>query len=333
MEIKQERKAFVVMPFHDPYNSYYQAVFVPALSNAGYKAVRGDDMFTPHPIMLDIQREICESDLILCEMSERNSNVFYELGLAHAIGKPAILISRKEEDIPFDLRHIRVIIYDYTRAGWEAKLLNDITAAARSIDESKEPWPTPIVKLYSQGRGSNAPRAVSPPAINRPINLRFDGPVVGNKPFGWFNSVGFVSQASPYYESNIVRHSNGVYLRFENPSQTDYEFGSLMQRCPAAHLAGKTIRFEGEVKTEGVTNWCGLWFRADSDESPNLFFDNMARRPIYGTTEWKSYLIDAQLPIETTWINYGIVLSGRGAMLVANLRLAYWDNSGRWVDV
>jgi hypothetical protein len=205
--------------------------------------------------------------------------------------------------------------------------------AARSVDESKEPWPPPIVKLYSQGRGSNALSAVSPPAINRPINLRFDGPVVGNKPYGWFNSVEFVSQASPYYECIIVPHSNGVCLRFSNPRQTDYEFGSLMQRCLAAHLAGKTIRFEGEVKTEGVTDWCGLWFRADSDESPNLFFDNMARRPICGTTEWKSYLIDAQLPIETTWINYGIVLSGRGTMLVANFRLTYWDDSGRWVDV
>jgi hypothetical protein len=44
-------------------------------------------------------------------MSERNPNVFYELGLAHAIGKPAILVAKTEEDIPFDLRHVRVIVY------------------------------------------------------------------------------------------------------------------------------------------------------------------------------------------------------------------------------
>lgn len=329
-----EKKAFVIMPFHEPYDEYYQALFVPALYNAGYKAVRGDDMFTPHPIMLDIQKAICESDLILCEMSERNPNVFYELGLAHAIGKPAILISRKEEDIPFDLRHIRVVIYDYTRPGWEARLLSNITAAAKTIDESKEIWPPPISKISLRDHRPNiAQVAAAPPSVNRPINLRFDGPVVGNKPFGWFNSVGFVSRVSPYYESVVVRRDDGVCVRFENPRHTDDEFGSLMQRCPAAHLAGKTVRLEGEVKTDGVAGWCGLWFRADGDEVPDLFFDNMSKRPIRGTTDWAIYSIEAQLPIETAWINYGIVLSGRGAMFIANFRLTYWDPLGLWVEI
>jgi len=95
--------------------------------------------------MLDIQKSILEADLILCEMSDKNPNVFYELGLAHAIGKPAILVSRKEEDIPFDLRHIRVIIYDYTTAGWENKLREDISAAARIAGESNEVWPPPMI--------------------------------------------------------------------------------------------------------------------------------------------------------------------------------------------
>ena len=101
------------MPFGRRYDDYYTDIFKPALEVALYGVSRADDLFTPQPIMLDIQKSILEADLILCEMSERNPNVFYELGLAHAIGKPAILVSRKEEDIPFDLRHIRVIVYDY----------------------------------------------------------------------------------------------------------------------------------------------------------------------------------------------------------------------------
>ena len=113
-------KAFVLMPFMEPYNSYYPAIFKPALQNAGYtEVIRSDDLFTPRPIMLDIQQSIINADLVLCDLSERNPNVFYELGLAHAIGKPAILIAREQDDIPFDLRHIRVIVYDYSRAGWE----------------------------------------------------------------------------------------------------------------------------------------------------------------------------------------------------------------------
>jgi hypothetical protein len=129
------------MPFTEPYDSYYTAIFRPALESAGYDTTRADDVFTPRPVILDIQRAIQDADLILCEMSQRNPNVFYELGLSHAIGKPAILVARKEEDIPFDLRHIRVIIYDYTRPGWEATLKNSITKAATAVTDSSEIWP------------------------------------------------------------------------------------------------------------------------------------------------------------------------------------------------
>jgi len=140
------KKAFVLMPFRQPYDFYYTAIFKPALEVASYGVSRADDLFTPRPIMLDIQKSILEADLILCEMSERNPNVFYELGLAHAIGKPAILVSRKEEDIPFDFRHIRIIVYDYSLAGWENKLRQDITAAAQAVTESSEVWPPPMIK-------------------------------------------------------------------------------------------------------------------------------------------------------------------------------------------
>ncbi|MCK4430865.1 MAG: hypothetical protein KAW19_06135 [Candidatus Aminicenantes bacterium] len=139
------KKAFVLMPFRLPFNSYYPAIFKPALEAAGYTVTRADDLFTPRPIMLDIQKSILEADLLLCEMSDRNPNVFYELGLAHAIGKPAILISRKEDDIPFDLRHLRVILYDYTEAGWESKLRDNIKAAAQAVATSDEIWPPPLI--------------------------------------------------------------------------------------------------------------------------------------------------------------------------------------------
>lgn len=141
MSEKKRKTAFVLMPFKQPYNSYYLEILKPSLRKCGYSVSRSDDLFTPGVVMTDIQNSIRNSDLILCEMSDRNPNVFYELGLAHAIGKPAILISNNEEDIPFDLRHIRVIFYDCNIDGWENKLRNDIAEAACSITESSEIWP------------------------------------------------------------------------------------------------------------------------------------------------------------------------------------------------
>lgn len=139
------KKAFVLMPFQHPFNSYYASIFKPALEEVGFIVTRADDFFTPRPIMLDIQKSILESDLILCDMSNRNPNVFYELGLAHAIGRPTILVSWKEEDIPFDLKHVRVILYDYTIAGWEKKLRESIVSATLSVEHSEEIWPPPLI--------------------------------------------------------------------------------------------------------------------------------------------------------------------------------------------
>lgn len=59
-------------------------------------------------------------------MSNRNPNVFYELGLAHALEKPVVLISSNENDVPFDLHHIRVIYYDVNDPFWGNKLMEKV---------------------------------------------------------------------------------------------------------------------------------------------------------------------------------------------------------------
>jgi len=61
-----------------------------------------------------------------------------------------------------------------------------------------------------------------------------------------------------------------------------------MQRCPARLLAGRTVRFQGELRSQGVVRWAGLWLRADGETQGNLYFDNMHRRPIRGTTGGRS---------------------------------------------
>lgn len=160
--MSKTRKAFVIMPFSPPIDSYYEAIFKPALEAAGYTATRVDNLFDPRPIMLDIRDSIAEADLILCEMSGKNPNVFYELGLAHAIGKPAILVSNDESDIPFDLRHVRVIIYDRAQAAWDNKLQNAIKAAAQGVSTSHKIWPPPITEVMPKKLLGYGIKIVSP---------------------------------------------------------------------------------------------------------------------------------------------------------------------------
>ena len=67
--------------------------------------------------MDEVWQTIYESKIIIADCSGKNPNVFYEIGIAHTIGKPVILITNNRSDIPFDLSHIRYIVYDFTPRG------------------------------------------------------------------------------------------------------------------------------------------------------------------------------------------------------------------------
>ena len=95
----------------------WQVVIRPTIQASGDSCVRADDILAPGPIINDILRSIQESDYIIADLTEQNPNVYYELGLAHASGKPVILITQNIDSLPFDLRHQRIIEYSDTAAG------------------------------------------------------------------------------------------------------------------------------------------------------------------------------------------------------------------------
>ena len=81
------------------------------------KCLRADDIYDNRPIIEDIWRCTNEARILIAELTGRNANVFYETGIAHTIGKEVILISQSMEDVPFDLKHLRCIVYEYTPRG------------------------------------------------------------------------------------------------------------------------------------------------------------------------------------------------------------------------
>lgn len=64
-------------------------------------------------------------------------------------------------------------------------------------------------------------------------------------------------------------------------------FGTLTQWFRADEYRGKRLRMTAYVRTSGVERWAGLWMRIDGKEKTGLAFDNMMRRPVKGTTDWK----------------------------------------------
>jgi hypothetical protein len=112
------KNVFMLMPFGDPaLNEFYEDHIRPTILALEMHCIRADDIFSNQAIINDIWRNINEARIIIADLTHRNPNVFYEVGIAHTLGKDVILISQVENDIPFDLRHIRTIFYKNTTRG------------------------------------------------------------------------------------------------------------------------------------------------------------------------------------------------------------------------
>jgi hypothetical protein len=122
--------------------------------------VRADELFSTGTVIEQIWHQVIKSKVLLADLSGKNANVFYELGLSHAACKPVILTSRDVKDIPFDLRHLRAIIYNVRDPDWASVLRERITAYlknARLEPEKSIPQPFRDHMKTDSSRGEDGP--------------------------------------------------------------------------------------------------------------------------------------------------------------------------------
>lgn len=133
-ENMQDDLCFVVMPFSvESLNIVYEDFVKPTLADeCKLQVVRGDDVFGSNVIMDDISDSIRRARLIVADLTGRNANVFYEVGIAHALNKQVLLMTQSIDDVPFDLRHRRALVYEYSPRGCK-KLEKDLFDNVRSM--------------------------------------------------------------------------------------------------------------------------------------------------------------------------------------------------------
>jgi nucleoside 2-deoxyribosyltransferase len=106
------RFCFVIMPF-DVRLHYFYLYLKQHVERAHYmECERGDAQVLTVGILDKIVKSIVKADVIIADFSFRNPNVFYELGMAHALGQKVILITQDDSDPPTDIRHLEFIRYD-----------------------------------------------------------------------------------------------------------------------------------------------------------------------------------------------------------------------------
>lgn len=109
--------AFIVMQFGAPYDELFDEVIDPVCNQLKISAFRSDAEYGPGLIIQDITRRLTESALVIAEITPTNSNVYYEVGYAHALRKPVILLAERGKQLPFDISGMRVVFYDNTISG------------------------------------------------------------------------------------------------------------------------------------------------------------------------------------------------------------------------
>ena len=132
------------------------------------------------------------------------------------------------------------------------------------------------------------------------------------------NACTFLAKYEPSYDSTCkeaTRKANAA-----GPNRGGGDFGVMTGRFPVDAAAGKRIRFSGNIKTQSLDGYAGLWWRVDG-KSGVLAFDNMAQRQISGTRDWERYTIDLPVAPEATNINFGALMAGSGTAWFAGLTI------------
>lgn len=110
-------QAFVVMEFSKQFDDLYSHVIKPICDTEGIKPIRADEQHGPGIIIADIERSLVEANVIIADVTPVNANVFYEVGYAHALRKPTILLAQQGTKLPFDISGFRTIFYENTIDG------------------------------------------------------------------------------------------------------------------------------------------------------------------------------------------------------------------------
>lgn len=145
---KAKRRCFVLMPFSAKYQEVYKQVYHPVCEANGVECWRVDEIARPGLITKDIVEGIIEADIVLADLTSKNANVFYELGIAHCVGNKTIMTSQSKDDVPFDIASNRVIFYEQSISG-SKDLTKKLDAAIKELLKSLDQTNNPVQEVLS----------------------------------------------------------------------------------------------------------------------------------------------------------------------------------------
>lgn len=156
MPNEQPKTCFVISPIGEDgsdirrrSDDLLELAIQPALERFNFTVVRADRIARPSLITNDVIQLVQESELCIADLTDRNPNVFYEVGRRHETGRPIVQIIQKDQDMPFDLAGIRTIKYDLSEPRTVHKLVQEIRSFVDIFEKAGYSMPTSGASLSS----------------------------------------------------------------------------------------------------------------------------------------------------------------------------------------
>lgn len=143
-----QRRCFVLMPFADKFREVYDNVYKIVCAANSIQCWRVDEISRPGSITRDIIEGIISADIVIADLTSRNANVFYELGIAHSIGNTTIMTAQSHDDVPFDIASYRVIFCEQSITGAN-RLKRDLDKAVKELLTSLQRTNNPVQEMLA----------------------------------------------------------------------------------------------------------------------------------------------------------------------------------------
>lgn len=238
------RTCFVIMPFSSTescteaeWTRIYEELFKPAVEGAGLDYSCRRSVATRGNIVGSILQDLKEAYVVIADLTDRNPNVFYELGVRHTLMDRSIILVQDRAHIPFDLRPYANHVYEWRTEEGRAALTHNLRRLLAEVDDSPDRADNPV----SDFLGRTTPSGQSPDLLITPSDVPIAQPLAGPGAEG-LDATAFVrrlaSSRSPNSAKSVLR-----LTRFELRPLMRTTMGMLNQRTPVGQITkGEILR-------------------------------------------------------------------------------------------
>lgn len=276
----EKEKCFVIMPISDQgdypkghFQKVYEQIFVPAIEEAGYDAFRVDEDNMCTQIVEKIFKAIQECPMALCDLSNRNPNVLYELGIRQAYDKPVVLVQDDKTERIFDISGINTISYNSSR------LYEEVLDARGKITEAiltmKEGRHTSIIKVLKAQAASADSEDI--PRDDR-IEILLSGLVKDVKDVNDLKNQNRHSMREPIYYDDLG-NLRKIYVKGEKDSEAKVYFITLKSDITNDDIKAAVSRVERRYEVEinyAVNNEVlSVWIESDNARKTRSIYNDL----------------------------------------------------------